>query len=364
MSNEIGYRLRQAREALGLTLEDVEASTRIQKKYLLALEQGDFSQFPSPAYVRSYIRTYAITVGENPQRLLQYYQPTQSSASARFMKQRTQQLPAVREQPTGQASAQAQRVQSNYQQRLSQTQSMRSEELSASSASVRQARVQPRRPQMPQDLPAPEELGIRSEPAEAPVRSRRGETPSTPMELKRDRNRKKKESTSTFGKIYTGFLIAGAVLLVIAVILFLWYRAENAANLKRSEGTVAAEPTQVEKVEKVENKPVLGEERLSVLSTSPTRPDRYELVNALNLELKIAWLKGSGSRFEIREQEIGDPLHQGEVTRDHKEFTQSYTTGIWIKLFEPNEISVSVNGFPIRTAEYSEEKNIYISFLK
>ncbi|MFC7441538.1 helix-turn-helix domain-containing protein [Laceyella putida] len=283
MSNEIGYRLRQARESLGLSLEDVEATTRIRKKYLIALEQGDFSQFPSPVYVRSYIRTYAITVGENPQLLLQYYQPTQSSASTRFMKQRTQQQPAVREQPMGQASVQAAPGQSGHRNRLSQTQSMRPvtaepDQLREQSTSVRQGRTHSRRPQMPPDVPAPEELGIKSAPIEAPVRSRRSVTPPPQPEWKREVKREKKKKTSTFGKIYTGLLIAGTVLLVIAIALFMWYRAENAAHLKKKEAPVTVKQNQVDKAE---NPPVLGKARLSVLTTSPTGPDRYELVNAV-----------------------------------------------------------------------------------
>jgi hypothetical protein len=65
---------------MGLSLEDIEARTGIQKKYLLAIENGQFDLLPNPIYLRSYVRSYANTVGENPQFLLQLLPLTKSAS--------------------------------------------------------------------------------------------------------------------------------------------------------------------------------------------------------------------------------------------------------------------------------------------
>lgn len=67
----IGDRLRQARERLGLTLEEAERTTRIRAQHLGALERGEFDQLPSPVQVRGFLRNYADFLGLDSERLLQ-----------------------------------------------------------------------------------------------------------------------------------------------------------------------------------------------------------------------------------------------------------------------------------------------------
>jgi cytoskeleton protein RodZ len=59
----IGERLRSAREARGLTLDEIEAATRVRRRYLEALEAEAFDQLPGPAYVKGFLRTYASYLG-------------------------------------------------------------------------------------------------------------------------------------------------------------------------------------------------------------------------------------------------------------------------------------------------------------
>jgi len=59
----VGDVLRQTRSRRGLSLEEVERATRIPRKYLLALEEGDVSRLPSPAYARGFLRAYANYLG-------------------------------------------------------------------------------------------------------------------------------------------------------------------------------------------------------------------------------------------------------------------------------------------------------------
>ncbi len=55
----VGEQLQKAREARGLTVEQVAEITKIRVDHLRALEAGDFSVFPALVYVRGFVRTYA-----------------------------------------------------------------------------------------------------------------------------------------------------------------------------------------------------------------------------------------------------------------------------------------------------------------
>jgi cytoskeletal protein RodZ len=55
----IGDRLRDARSARRLTIEDAERDTRIIRRYLQALEDERFDLFPAPVYARGFMRSYA-----------------------------------------------------------------------------------------------------------------------------------------------------------------------------------------------------------------------------------------------------------------------------------------------------------------
>jgi len=67
---ELGDRLRQAREAKGLTLEQIEEITRIRRRYLQALEEEDFGQLPGEVFVRGFLRNYALALGLDPEEIL------------------------------------------------------------------------------------------------------------------------------------------------------------------------------------------------------------------------------------------------------------------------------------------------------
>lgn len=56
---EIGNFLREKREELSLSLSEVEKEIKIRKKYLQALEEGNFDIIPGKAYVLGYTKNYA-----------------------------------------------------------------------------------------------------------------------------------------------------------------------------------------------------------------------------------------------------------------------------------------------------------------
>jgi cytoskeleton protein RodZ len=70
---QIGETLRDARERRGLALSNCEAATRIRARYLAAMEDERFDALPDPAYVRSFLRTYARFLDVDADLLLEEY---------------------------------------------------------------------------------------------------------------------------------------------------------------------------------------------------------------------------------------------------------------------------------------------------
>lgn len=67
---QIGEQLKEARELKDLTLDDIQAMTKIQKRYLVAIENEDFHALPGRFYARAFIKEYANAVDLNPDELL------------------------------------------------------------------------------------------------------------------------------------------------------------------------------------------------------------------------------------------------------------------------------------------------------
>jgi cytoskeletal protein RodZ len=67
---EIGKSLHDARVSKGMSLEDIQKTTKIQKHYLEAIEQENFDELPGNFYVRAFIKQFADAVGLNGVELL------------------------------------------------------------------------------------------------------------------------------------------------------------------------------------------------------------------------------------------------------------------------------------------------------
>ncbi|MGE6631502.1 helix-turn-helix domain-containing protein [Bacillus sp. NPDC077027] len=70
---ELGKRLIEAREEKGVSLDDLQTATKIQKRYLQAIEQGNYDIIPGKFYVRAFIKQYAEAVGLNAEQLFEEY---------------------------------------------------------------------------------------------------------------------------------------------------------------------------------------------------------------------------------------------------------------------------------------------------
>jgi len=68
---DIGARLKEARVAKGLSLDSLQETTKIQKRYLSAIEEGNFHILPGKFYARAFIKEYANAVGLDPNELLE-----------------------------------------------------------------------------------------------------------------------------------------------------------------------------------------------------------------------------------------------------------------------------------------------------
>lgn len=75
----LGDRLKEARKAKGYTLDDLQAITKIQKRYLTGIENEDYSMMPGSFYVRAFIKQYAEAVGLDAQEMLSLYRENESS---------------------------------------------------------------------------------------------------------------------------------------------------------------------------------------------------------------------------------------------------------------------------------------------
>ena len=70
---EIGRILKEARLAKGMSLDDLQAATKIQKRYLVGIEEGNYSMMPGQFYVRAFIKQYAEAVGLQSDELFEQY---------------------------------------------------------------------------------------------------------------------------------------------------------------------------------------------------------------------------------------------------------------------------------------------------
>ena len=62
--------LRAQRLRMGVSLEQIEAETKISRRFLEAIEAGEYEKLPGGVFTRSYIRQYAARTGYDAAEIL------------------------------------------------------------------------------------------------------------------------------------------------------------------------------------------------------------------------------------------------------------------------------------------------------
>jgi cytoskeletal protein RodZ len=70
---EFGARLKQARQARGVSLAQIASVTKISVRSLEAVERNDFSRLPGGIFTRAFVRAYANEVGLDPEVALEQF---------------------------------------------------------------------------------------------------------------------------------------------------------------------------------------------------------------------------------------------------------------------------------------------------
>nr|WP_153577301.1 MULTISPECIES: helix-turn-helix domain-containing protein [Bacillus] len=68
--------MKEARGTKGLSIDQLHEITKIQKRHLVAIEEGNYDVLPGAFYARAFIKQYADAVGLNGEELLVEYQST------------------------------------------------------------------------------------------------------------------------------------------------------------------------------------------------------------------------------------------------------------------------------------------------
>jgi cytoskeletal protein RodZ len=61
------------RQRSGVTLEQIAEKTKISKRFLLAIEDGEYEKLPGGIFATSYLRQYAAMIGFDESELLAHY---------------------------------------------------------------------------------------------------------------------------------------------------------------------------------------------------------------------------------------------------------------------------------------------------
>lgn len=72
-SETLGEKLKKIRESLRLTFDEVEKATKIQKKYIKAIEANDYNSLPPDVYTRGFLKSYSKLLGIKESKVLEMY---------------------------------------------------------------------------------------------------------------------------------------------------------------------------------------------------------------------------------------------------------------------------------------------------
>lgn len=86
----IGTYLKRQREIRKIPLEDVSLSTKIQMRFLTALEGDDLGILPGPTFAKGFVKSYARSIGLDPEeanlQLEEHFKTAQNPSAGRIHK--------------------------------------------------------------------------------------------------------------------------------------------------------------------------------------------------------------------------------------------------------------------------------------
>lgn len=91
---EIGEHLRREREKQGLSLDDVIQKTKISRRNLKAIEQGDHEDLPHPVYAKGFVKNYAHFLGLDVEEIADLFARNYSLAGEEFSEQEPEEAEA------------------------------------------------------------------------------------------------------------------------------------------------------------------------------------------------------------------------------------------------------------------------------
>lgn len=71
--SDLGQLLKKARTQKGMTLDELQDITKIRKRYLEAIEEGNYKVLPGNFYVRAFIKSYSEAVGLEPEEVMRLF---------------------------------------------------------------------------------------------------------------------------------------------------------------------------------------------------------------------------------------------------------------------------------------------------
>ena len=89
---ELGTSFRKSRESLNLTIDKIAAETRINPRFLEAIENERFDLLPGGIFNRGFIRSYAVRLGLDPEEAVQGYEKLFRAVEAEPAQQETERV--------------------------------------------------------------------------------------------------------------------------------------------------------------------------------------------------------------------------------------------------------------------------------
>lgn len=77
----VGEELRDARAALGYSIEEMAGALRINRRYLAALEEGRVRDLPGPAYALGFVRSYSSALGLDADEMVRRFRESSAAAA-------------------------------------------------------------------------------------------------------------------------------------------------------------------------------------------------------------------------------------------------------------------------------------------